>query len=50
MTTTAEWPTCGFTVRELMGLDQDDLAQLEEIAGDTALVAQWWRRRRERAE
>ena len=50
MTTTAEWLACGFTLSELLALDEDDLCQLEEIAGDTALVAQWWRRRRERAE
>ena len=35
-----------FTLEELLDLDADELAQLEEIAGDTALVAAFWRRRR----
>jgi hypothetical protein len=46
VTTTAAWLGCVFTLRELSELTDDELCQLEEIAGDTALVAQWWRRRR----
>ena len=40
------WRDCIFTLRELMELTDDELAQLEEIEGDLALVAAWWRRRR----
>jgi hypothetical protein len=37
-----------FTLRELLALDEDELCQLEEVRGDIALTAAWWRRRRER--
>ena len=35
-----------FTLEELLDLDADELAQLEEITGDLQLTAAWWRRRR----
>jgi hypothetical protein len=35
-----------FTVAELLSLAEDELAVLEEISGDPALQAAWWRRRR----
>ena len=35
-----------FTLEELLDLDADELAQLEEIRGDLQLTAAWWRRRR----
>jgi hypothetical protein len=38
-----------FNLRELLSLSEDELAQLEEVAGDLALTAKWWRRRRRRA-
>jgi esterase/lipase superfamily enzyme len=38
-----------FNLRELLSLSEDELAQLEEVAGDLAHTAEWWRRRRRRA-
>jgi hypothetical protein len=37
-----------FNLTELLSLTEDELAQLEEIEGDLALEAAWWRRRRSR--
>jgi hypothetical protein len=41
-----DWLDSIFTLRELMELTEDEMAQLEEIDGDIALEAAWWRRRR----
>ena len=41
-----DWLDSIFSVAELLSLTEDELAQLEEIEGDLALVAAWWRRRR----
>jgi hypothetical protein len=38
-----------FTLRELLSLSEDELAVLEEISGDLALNAEFWRQRRRRA-
>ena len=35
-----------FNLAELMSLTEDEFVQLEEIEGDVALEAAWWRRRR----
>ena len=43
-----DWLDSIFTLRELLSLTDDELAQLEEIEGDIALEAAWWRRRRSR--
>jgi hypothetical protein len=40
------WLDSIFTLAELLSLTEDELAQLEEIDGDIALEAAWWRRRR----
>ena len=40
------WLDSIFTLRELLSLTEYELAQLEEIDGDAALTAAWWRRRR----
>jgi hypothetical protein len=37
-----------FTLCELFSLSENELVQLEEIEGDMALEAAWWRRRRSR--
>jgi hypothetical protein len=44
--TVEDWLDSVFNLKELMSLSEDELAQLEEIAGDVALMAEWWRRRR----
>ena len=44
--TTRDWLDSIFNLRELLSLTEDELAQLEEIAGDVALMDEWWRRRR----
>jgi hypothetical protein len=44
--TTRDWLDSIFTLRELLSLTEDELAQFEEIEGDFALKAAWWRRRR----
>jgi len=41
-----DWLDSIFTLRELLSLTEDELAQLEEIEGDFALEAAWWRRQR----
>jgi hypothetical protein len=35
-----------FNLTELLSLTENELIQLEEIEGDFALEAAWWRRRR----
>jgi len=44
--TTRDWLDSIFTLTELLSLTEDELVQLEEIRGDLALQAAWWRRRR----
>jgi hypothetical protein len=46
--TTRDWLNSIFSLSELLSLTEDELVQLEEIEGDFALEAAWWRRRRER--
>jgi hypothetical protein len=41
-----DWLDSIFSLSELLSLTEDELAQLEEIEGDFALEAAWWRRRR----
>jgi hypothetical protein len=48
--TLQDWLDCICNLRELLGLSENELVQLEEIDGDVALKAAWWRRRRQRAE
>jgi hypothetical protein len=43
-----DWLDSVFSLRELLSLSEDELAQLEEIDGDVTLKAAWWRRRRRR--
>jgi hypothetical protein len=43
-----DWLGCIFTLSELLSLTEDELVQLEELAGDLALKAAWWRRCRRR--
>ena len=43
---TGSWVETVFTLEELLDLDADEMAQLEEIRGDLQLTAAWWRRRR----
>ena len=40
------WLDSIFTLRELLSLTENELVQLEELDGDVALKAAWWRRRR----
>jgi hypothetical protein len=47
--TVQDWLDSVFNLKELLSLTEDELAQLEEIAGDLALTAEWWRRRRSSA-
>jgi hypothetical protein len=47
--TAQDWLDSVFNLSELLSLTEDELAQLEEIAGDLALTAAWWRRRRSSA-
>jgi hypothetical protein len=44
--TIRDWLDSICNLSELLSLSEDELAQLEEIAGDLALMAEWWRRRR----
>jgi len=44
--TVEDWLDSVFNLSELLSLSEDELAQLEEIDGDVALMAEWWRRRR----
>ena len=46
--TTREWLDSIFNLAELLSLTEDELCQLEELDGDIALTAAWWRRRRAR--
>jgi hypothetical protein len=46
--TVEDWRDTIFTASELLSLSANELVQLEEISGDTALTATWWRRRRRR--
>jgi hypothetical protein len=41
-----DWLDSIFNLEELLSLTENELAQLEEIKGDLALEAAWWRRRR----
>jgi hypothetical protein len=42
------WLDSIFSVAELLSLTENELVQLEELEGDIALKAAWWRRRRRR--
>jgi hypothetical protein len=44
--TVEDWLGSTFNLEELLSLTEDELTQLEEISGDLALTAEWWRRRR----
>jgi sugar/nucleoside kinase (ribokinase family) len=46
--TTRDWLDQIFNLAELLSLTEDELAELEELEGDIALMAAWWRRRRAR--
>jgi hypothetical protein len=41
-----DWLDSIFNLSELLSLSEDEIAVLEEIEGDVALKAAWWRRRR----
>jgi hypothetical protein len=41
-----DWLDTIFNLSELLSLTENELVQLEEIDGDVALKAAWWRRRR----
>jgi sugar/nucleoside kinase (ribokinase family) len=43
-----DWLDSIFNLAELLSLTEDELAALEELDGDVALTAAWWRRRRAR--
>jgi sugar/nucleoside kinase (ribokinase family) len=43
-----DWLDSSFNLAELLSLTEDELCQLEELDGDIALAAAWWRRRRAR--
>jgi hypothetical protein len=43
-----DWLDSIFNLAELLSLTEDELCQLEELDGDIALTAAWWRRRRAR--
>jgi len=47
--TIRDWLDSICNLRELLSLSENELVQLEEIDGDVALTAEWWRRRRRRA-
>jgi hypothetical protein len=44
--TTEDFLDSVFNLQELLSLSENELVQLEEIDGDVALKAAWWRRRR----
>ena len=44
--TIRNWLDSICSLRELLSLSENELVQLEEIDGDVALKAAWWRRRR----
>jgi len=41
-----DWLDSICNLKELLSLTEDELVQLEELEGDVALKAAWWRRRR----
>ena len=41
-----DWLDSIFNLKELLSLTENELVQLEELEGDIALKAAWWRRRR----
>jgi sugar/nucleoside kinase (ribokinase family) len=43
--TIRDWLDSICNLCELLSLSEDELVQLEEIEGDLALTAAWWRRR-----
>ena len=43
-----DWLDTIFNLAELLSLTEDEFSQLEELDGDIALTAAWWRRRRAR--
>lgn len=43
-----DWLDSIFNLEELLSLTEDELAVLEELEGEYALQAAWWRRRRSR--
>jgi len=47
--TTEDWLDSICNLKELLSLTENELVQLEEIDGDLALKAAFWRRRRRRA-
>ena len=40
-----DWLDSIFNLAELLSLTENELCQLEELDGDIALAAAWWRRR-----
>ena len=44
--TIRDWLDSMCNLSELLSLSENELVQLEEIDGDVALKAAWWRRRR----
>jgi hypothetical protein len=44
-----DWLDSICNLSELLSLTEHELVQLEELDGDVALKAAWWRRRRRRA-
>jgi hypothetical protein len=44
--TIRDWLDSVFNLAELLSLTEVELVQLEELQGDIALQAAWWRRRR----
>ena len=44
--TARDWLDSILSLSELLSLTENELVQLEEIEGDLALEAAWWRRRR----
>jgi hypothetical protein len=45
-----DWLDTIFSLAELLSLTEDELCQLEQLNGDIALRAAWWRRRRRARE
>ncbi len=43
-----DWLDSIFNLAELLSLTENELCELEELGGDIALTAAWWRRRRAR--
>jgi uncharacterized protein YjlB len=42
--TIRNWLDSIFNLRELLSLSENELVQLEELDGDVALKAAWWRK------